>query len=148
MLLHANSDSEQRKHTVWLRARPFLKRLQLTRWARFRGEEDAGNPSLMDCSLEAATELLNSVPENCMELKLSEFLTPGLMRSNLHEKQLRSLAVQMTGYLGGRQCLSQLRHLGQFTTLQTLNVSKHCCTTLHLTSKKKLGFMTRSYVLD
>ena len=124
MLLHANSDSDQYKHALWLRARPFIKRVQLTRWARFRAEEDSGKSMLIDCYPGAAAQLLDSVPQNCEELELSEFLTPGLVHSNLHTKQLRSVTLQVTGYRGSRDCLFQLAHLGQFTTLRALDVSK------------------------
>ena len=100
-----------------------MKQLQLTRWAFFQPVEDGCGPLLIDCNSQAATELLDSVPGRCEELELSEFLTPGLMCSTLHEKQLRSLTVQMTGYQGSRDCLFQLTHLGRFATLRALHVS-------------------------
>ncbi len=124
--LHANSDSEQHQLATWLQARP-IRVLQLTQWARTIGDRGRAGSRLSACSAAAAIGLLNSVPANCQELRLSEYLALGLLKSNLHEKKLQSLTLELTGYRDGlawdsNEGLLQISHLSCFTTLRKLHV--------------------------
>lgn len=123
MHLHANSDKQQLQLARYLRGNSHIKRLQLSRWARYSCSAGNNEVRLEDCSVRAAVELLRALPPACEELSISEHLARGLRHSQLESHEhLSSLTVQLST-LDESLCLGQIETLQHLKSLRSLHVS-------------------------